>query len=308
VWDKVNKRGEAMYCKHFGFTQKPFDVTPDHRFLYQTPSHREALASILYGIHERRGFVALVGEAGTGKTTLLRSVLNRLDKNTHSAFIFNSDLPFIQVMALILDELGILNLKSVRRLLLIEAVHRLNDYAIKHFAEGGNVVIIVDEAQNFDPKTIEGLRLLSNLESEERKIIQVILSGQPELDRKLSERAMQQFAQRISLRRAISVLNEKQVFEYIQHRLSIAGDKDSTLFSKNALNLIWQASKGIPRKINILCDNALLNAYGTGQKKIKSIAVKEAIDDLSFHDSVKASKTTSIRERFRLIENKAFIL
>jgi general secretion pathway protein A len=152
-----------MYCKHFGFSQKPFDVTPDHRFLYLTYSHREALSSILYGIRERRGFVALVGEAGTGKTTLLRAALSRLDKNTRSAFIFNSDLPFLQVMALILDELGIL--KPMKKLTLISAFRRLNDFATRQFASGANVVIMVDEAQNYDAKTIEGLRLLSNLES-----------------------------------------------------------------------------------------------------------------------------------------------
>ena len=269
-----------MYCSFFGFREKPFDVTPDHRFLYETPGHSEALASIVYGIQERRGFVALVGEAGTGKTTLLRAALSRLDNKTKSAFIFNSDLPFLQVMALILDELGIL--QPLKKLTMISAYRRLNDFAIKQLAVGGNVVIIVDEAQNYDPKTIEGLRLLSNLESGEHKMIQVILSGQPELDSKLSRRAMQQFAQRISLRRTTAPLAEQHTYEYIRHRLKIVGYRGSNLFSKKALNLIWLHSEGIPRKINILCDNVLLNAYGMGEKKIKALAVAEAINDLSF--------------------------
>jgi len=272
-----------MYCKHFGFSKKPFDVTPDHRFLYQTPGNREALSSILYGIRERRGFVALVGEAGTGKTTLLRAALSRLDKNTRSAFIFNSDLPFLQVMALILDELGIL--KPMKKLTLISAYRRLNGFGIKQFADGGNVVIMVDEAQNFDAKTIEGLRLLSNLESGEHKMIQVVLAGQPELDNKLSKRAMQQFAQRISLRRTTSPLDEKHAYEYMRHRLGVVGYRGSDLFSKQAMNMIWQHSEGIPRKINILCDNVLLNAYAVGQKKIKAMAVAEAINDLTFGKS-----------------------
>jgi general secretion pathway protein A len=272
-----------MYCKHFGFSKKPFDVTPDHRFLYLTHSNREALSAILYGIRERRGFVALVGEAGTGKTTLLRAALSRLDKNTKSAFIFNSELPFLQVMALILDELGAL--KPMKKLTLVSAFRRLNDFAIKQFADGGNVVIMVDEAQNYDTKTIEGLRLLSNLESDEHKMIQVVLAGQPELDSKLSKRAMQQFAQRISLRRTTSVLDEKHAYEYIRHRLKVVGYKGSDLFSKKAMNLIWQHSEGIPRKINILCDNVLLNAFGLGQKKIKAMAVAEAINDLTFGKS-----------------------
>jgi general secretion pathway protein A len=269
-----------MYCKHFGFSKKPFDVTPDHRFLYLTQEHREALASIVYGINERRGFVALVGEAGTGKTTLLRAALSQLNKNTSSAYIFNSDLPFIQVMALILDELGILG--PVKKLSLIGAVRRLNDFAIKQFADGGNVVIMVDEAQNFDSKTIEGLRLLSNLESSEHKMIQVVLAGQPELDHKLSERAMQQFAQRISLRRTTRPLDEKNVYEYIRYRLKKAGCDGPDLFSKNAMNRIWQHSAGIPRKINILCDNVLLNSYAMGHKKIKAKVIEEAISDLTF--------------------------
>ena len=272
-----------MYCSFFGFHEKPFDVTPDHRFLYETPGHREALASIVYGIRERRGFVALVGEAGTGKTTLLRAALSRLDKNTKSAFIFNSDLPFLQVMALILDELGIL--RPVKKLTRYEAFRRLNDLGIRQLATGGNVVVMVDEAQNYDPKTIEGLRLLSNLESGQHKMIQVVLAGQPALDRKLSKRAMQQFAQRISLRRTTAPLAEQHTYEYIQHRLKIVGYKGSGLFSKKAMNLIWLHSEGIPRKINILCDNILLNAYGMGQKNVKAMAVAEAINDLSFGQS-----------------------
>jgi general secretion pathway protein A len=284
-----------MYCKHFGFSKKPFDVTPDQRFLYLTRSHREALASILYGIRERRGFVALVGEAGTGKTTLLRTALSQLDKNTKSAFIFNSELPFLQVLALILDDLGAL--PQVKKLTLISAVRRLNDFAIKQFADGGNVVIMVDEAQNYDPKTIEGLRLLSNLESGEHKMIQVVLAGQPELDSKLSKRAMQQFAQRISLRRTTGRLDERQTYGYIRHRLGVVGGKGDDLFSKKAMNLIWQHSQGIPRKINILCDNVLLNAFGLRQKKIEAMAVAEAIEDLTFGQSNSGNGETP-RRRF----------
>jgi general secretion pathway protein A len=292
-----------MYCKHFGFTQKPFDVTPDHRFLYLIPENREALSSILYGIRERRGFVALVGEAGTGKTTLLRAALNRLDKNTKSAFIFNSDLPFLQVLAMILDELGIL--RPVKKLTRFEAFRRLNDFGTKQFARGGNVVIMVDEAQNYDARTIEGLRLLSNLESGEHKMIQVVLAGQPELDRKLSKRAMQQFAQRISLRRTIGPLNEKQAYAYMRHRLKIAGYRGSDLFSKKAMNMIWQHSEGIPRKINVLCDNVLLNAFGTGDKKIEAMAVAEAVNDLSFG---KSNKNSNGKPRLRLTRSKAAML
>lgn len=268
-----------MYCQHFGFSEKPFDVTPDHRFLYLTHAHREALASILYGIRERRGFIALVGEAGTGKTTLLRAALKQLNGDTKSAFIFNSDLPFLQVMALILDELGIL--EPVKKLTLISAFRRLNDFAVKQFAGGGNVVIMVDEAQNFDDRTIEGLRLLSNLESDKHKMIQVILAGQPALDRKLSKQAMEQFVQRISMRRCTAVLDEKDTYGYIEHRFKVAGYRGPDIFSKKARQLVFQHSGGVPRKINILCDNVLLNAYAMHKKKVEAGDVAEAINDLA---------------------------
>jgi len=269
-----------MYCEHFGFTIKPFDVTPDYRFLYLTEEHREALASILYGIQERRGFVVLVGEAGTGKTTLLRAALSRLDENTKAAFIFSSDLPFLQVMALILDELGLL--RPVKKLTAFEAFRRMKEFAIEQLAAGGNVVVMVDEAQNFAPRTIEGLRLLSNLESGDRKMIQVVLAGQPELDRKLSKRAMQHFAQRVNIRRCTEPLNEVQAQAYIRHRIKLVGYKGPDLFSKKAMNMIWQHSQGIPRRINVLCDNVLLNAYSLGLHEIKAIHVAEAINDLRF--------------------------
>jgi general secretion pathway protein A len=269
-----------MYCEHFGFTIKPFDVTPDYRFLYLTDEHREALASILYGIQERRGFVVLVGEAGTGKTTLLRAALSRLDKSTKAAFIFSSDLPFLQVMALILDELGIL--RPVKKLTAFEAFRRLKEFGIKQLRAGCNVVIMVDEAQNFDPKTIEGLRLLSNLESGDRKMIQVVLAGQPELDRKLSKRAMQHFVQRVNIRRCTAPLDETNAHAYIRHRLKLVGYKGPDLFSKKAMNMIWQHCQGIPRRINVLCDNVLLNAYSMGLHEIKAIHVAEAINDLRF--------------------------
>ena len=268
-----------MYCSFFGFREKPFDVTPDHRFLYLTSRHREALASILYGIRERRGFIALIGAAGTGKTTLLHAAINQLDPNTEVAFIFNSDLPFLQVLALILDEFRLLG--STKKLTKLDAFRRLNDFAIQQMSRGGNVVIMVDEAQNFDNRTIEGLRLLSNLESGNHKMIQMVLSGQPELNPKLDTEKMQQFVQRISLKRHILPLDKKDIFIYIQHRLKIAKYEGDSLFSRRALQLISEYSQGIPRKINVLCDNALLTAFAMGKKRIKAAIVEETINDFT---------------------------
>ena len=283
-----------MYCKFFGLTGNPFETTPDHRFLYLTGAHRKALASIIYGISERKGFIVLVGEAGTGKTTLLRAALSRLDKKTRAAFIFNSELPFLQVLAMILDELGILG--KAKKINLYQASRLLNEFGKQQLSSGGNVVIMVDEAQNYDPSTIEGLRLLSNLETNEHKMIQVVLAGQPELDGKLSRRAMQQFAQRISLRRMTAPLDEKHAHEYIWHRLGVVGHRGTDLFSKKALNMIWQHSRGVPRRINILCDNILLNAYTLGKKKIKAVDVVDAIRDLTFGQSPKEGG--KLRKRF----------
>jgi general secretion pathway protein A len=268
-----------MYCSFFGFQEKPFDVTPDHRFLYMTGRHREALASILYGIRERRGFITLIGAAGTGKTTLLHAAINRLDPNTKVAFIFNSDLPFLQVLALILDEFRLIG--STKKLTKLDAFRRLNDFAIQQMSQGGNVVIMVDEAQNFDNRTIEGLRLLSNLESGNHKMIQVVLSGQPELNPKLDTEKMQQFVQRISLKRYILPLDKKDIYIYIQHRLKIAKYEGDSLFSRRALQLISEYSQGIPRKINVICDNALLTAYAMGKKRIKASIMEETINDFT---------------------------
>lgn len=292
-----------MYCKFFGFSKKPFETTPDHRFLYLTAAHRKALASVIYAIRERKGFIVLVGEAGTGKTTLLRAALSRLDNNTRAAFIFNSELPFLQVLALILDELGILG--KAKKINLYQAARLLNEFGKRQYSSGGNVVLIVDEAQNYDPQTIEGLRLLSNLETDQHKMIQVVLAGQPELDGKLSQRAMQQFTQRISMRRTTAPLDEKNAYEYIWHRLGIVGYGGTDLFSKKALNLVWQHSRGVPRRINILCDNILLNAYTLGKKKIKAIDVIDAIRDLTFGQSPNEGGKLHIRFTRSLVLKRA---
>ncbi len=166
-----------MYCKFFGFSEKPFDVTPQPRFLYPSCAHREALASLLYGIRERRGFITLVGEVGTGKTTVLRAMLDQLDEKTKVAVIVNPDLCFIDILALILNELGLS--KPKEKISKVKALHRLNQFAIHQLAQNGNVVLIVDEAQHLSGNAMENLRLLSNLESRERKLIQICWPANP---------------------------------------------------------------------------------------------------------------------------------
>jgi len=193
-----------MYRNFYGFSEKPFDVTPDPRFLYLSPACQEVLASLTYGILERRGFIAIIGEAGTGKTTLLNAVLDRLDENTKVALIFFTNLSFDQMLIKALMEFGLA--KPEEKLSELEALSRLDDFAIQQIAKGGNVVLIVDEAQVLSNRAMENFRLLSNLETRRHKLIQIVLSGQPELDTKLGQHALRQLAQRISLKRYITPL------------------------------------------------------------------------------------------------------
>src|SRR3989304_532421 len=270
-----------MYCDFFGFNEKPFDVTPDPRFLFLTPSHREALASLIYGIHERRGFIAIVGEVGTGKTTLLKSVLRHLVliREVRVGVIYRPDLDFNSMLAMALVDLKIA--KPGERLSKANLLHRLNEFAIRQLSRGGNVVLMVDEAQNLDATAMENLRLPCNPETYPTKLIQIVLSGQPELDIKLSKPGLRQLNQRISLKRYNIPLREKETYDYIQHRLTIAGYSGPTLFDTPGQELIWEYSKGVPRKINILCDNALLIGYGLQQKTIEATMIEEAIRDLT---------------------------
>ena len=267
-----------MYCNYFGFSERPFELTPDPKFLYLSRGHIEMLASLTYGIHERRGFITIIGEVGTGKTILINTALERLDENTKVAVIFNTDLTFDQMLHMALVDLRLA--KADETLNKVQALNRLNTFAIKQLPWGGNVAFIVDEAQNLDSRSMENLRLLSNLESHKHKLVQIVLSGQPELDTKLNDPGLRQLAQRITLRRYITPLSEKETYEYIRHRLAVAHYQGPSLFNDRAQKLVWSYSGGVPRYINILCDNALLIGYGVKNKRINEAIVKEAITDL----------------------------
>jgi type II secretory pathway predicted ATPase ExeA len=269
-----------MYNKFFGFKDKPFEVTPDPKFLYLTDAYQEILSALVYGIHERRGFITIVGEVGTGKTLMINALLDRLENSTKVAFIFNSDLTFRQMLIMALYELGLAEAKE--NLSKVQAIQRLNEFAIQQLERDGNVVIIVDEAQGLSYKTMENLRMLSNLETRKHKLVQIVLSGQPELDDKLKKPEWRQLVQRISLKRYSTILSENETYCYIEHRLKVAEYNGSSLFSDQALKLIWLHSRGIPRKINILCDNMLLIGYGLGKKSIDKEIASEAIKDLSW--------------------------
>ncbi len=267
-----------MYCDYYGFAEEPFDITPDPSFLYLSPGHEEVLTSIVYGIQGRRGLMAVIGEVGTGKTTILNTALEWLSKKTKVAYVISFDLSFDDLLAMALVKLGLAT--TDQTLSKMDALNRLNEFALKQLADGGNVAFIVDEAQNLSWRSMENLRLLSNLETPKHKLVQIVLSGQPELAVKLDQPEVRQLTQRISLRRYISPLKEVETYEYMQHRLEVAGYKGPLLFSQNARRLIWQFSEGIPRKINILCDNALLIGFRKHQKKIHTPVVQIALKEL----------------------------
>ena len=265
-----------MYTQFYGFSEEPFNVTPDPRFLYQTPDHQEALASMIYGIKERKGFVSITGEVGTGKTTLIHHLLNNLDEKVKAVFLYQTNVTFEELLKEILLEFE-LPLGDQRRSSLIRV---LNGYLIQRLSRDEVLAIIIDEAQNLSKEVMEELRLLSNLETPRSKLLQIVFVGQPELERKLNCEELRQLKQRIGIRRQIRPLSLKESRQYIDHRLNLVGSSSSKVFTPEAVSLICGYAQGIPRTINILCDNALLIGYSFFKKKIDAPIIKEVLKDM----------------------------
>ncbi len=265
-----------MYLSFYGLAEKPFNTTPDPKFLYLTPGHREALAQLIYGVQEHRGFAVLTGEVGTGKTTLLHAVCQRLDAHTAIAFVSNSTLPFDGLLEYMLEDLGVANGAQSRA----QRLFALNHFLIERRRAGQNTVLILDEAQNLDASTLEEVRLLSNFETPAEKLLQILLVGQPELRAKLQLPALRQLRQRISLRCGIAPLTPAETRDYIRARLRIAGAADLGLFSDYALKRIAKYTGGIPRLVNIVCDHCLLIGYADQIRRIGPRIVQEAIESL----------------------------
>lgn len=263
-----------MYNHFFGFTETPFNLTPNPRFFFSSAKHVEALDSLVYAISERKGFMVITGEIGSGKTTVCRALLSRLDAKTQTALITNTHLNGKDLLAVALEDFGIDYVSGSKAKLLSQ----LNTYLIDQLKDDNNVVLIIDEAQNLTPSVLEEVRMLSNLETETEKLIQIVLMGQPELKRKLALSKLEQLRQRIAVFYHLCPLTSEETKEYVAYRLKIAsGNSDNRFFTDEALGLVFEFSKGIPRLINQICDSALLSGYIYETKLIDEKIMREVI-------------------------------
>ena len=265
-----------MYTSFYGLREKPFTLSPDPRFLFLADSHREALAHVLYGIDEGAGFIAITGEVGTGKTTLCRTLLQRLGRETEVAFVFNPTLTGVELLRAISVELGLSTDDKSR----VQLSDQLNEFLVETHRAGRRALLIIDEAQNLAPDTLEEIRLFSNLETPTSKLIQILLFGQPELDEKLDSHELRQLRQRISVRWSLGPMSASETAEYVRHRLTIAAGYESRFFSDAALREVHRHSGGVPRIVNVLCDRSLLAGYAAGLREVGADIVREAAKEM----------------------------
>ena len=266
-----------MYLDFYRLNREPFHITPDPDFLFPSPSHNEALASIVYGVEKRKGFVALTGEVGTGKTTILRAYLRREEgTDIRPIYLFHPDLSFRDLVMKLSRELGL----DTGDASTSELLESLQGQLINEYRENRTPVLIIDEAQNMPIETLEQLRMLTNLETSKDKLLQVVLVGQPELEEILNQHSLRQLKQRISVRSTIQPLTPAEAAAYVRSRVERAGGEPRHLFSDSAIREIVRLSKGIPRTINTLCDNALIAGYGMQQRPVPPKTVREAGRDL----------------------------
>ncbi len=265
-----------MYLEYYGLKQTPFDITPNPRFLFHSQKHHEAFNHLLYGIRERKGFVQLTGEVGAGKTTLCRALLEKLDANFSTALILNPVLNADELMKAIATEFG-LNVKGCDRL---ETIAAISEFLLQQIAQGRETVLIIDEAQNLTEDLLEQVRLISNIETDDRKLLQIVLMGQPELRDRLNSHRLRQLRQRITVRYHLTPLSRAEVGHYIRHRLEYAGAKGRPEFTRFALWRVFNYSRGIPRLINAVCDKALLAGFVEQSDRINYRMVGCAIREL----------------------------
>lgn len=269
---------EQLYQRHFGFTLAPFNITPDPGFLYLSPSHREGLAQLRYGIEARRGFIVLTGEVGTGKTTLIQSLLSQLPETTHTALIFSSIANSLDLLRYVCEEFKLVEpLEHIRDF--HDYMYLLNVFLLRRYREGENTALIIDEAQNLPSDVLESVRLLSNFETTKDKLLQILLAGQPELNDRLNAPQLRQLKQRVTLRHHLRALTLNECQEYIASRVKHAGG-NSRLFTSRAIEAIHRYSGGLPRLVNVICDNSMINAYALDHRQIEPVLIQEVAEDL----------------------------
>lgn len=265
-----------MYLDFYGLKEPPFNITPDPRFLYFSARHREAYDHLLYGIEHRKGFIALTGEVGSGKTTVCRAVLAALPKEVRTALVLNPSLTETQLLRAILHDFGLAP-KGRDRLAYIE---QLNAFLLEQTRQGFNVALFIDEAQDLQPDVMEQIRLLSNLETDQHKLMQIVLAGQPELQARLARPEFRQLRQRIMISCHLLPLSEEETGLYIQHRLAVAGAADGAGFAPEAVRRVHRYAGGIPRITNTVCDRAMLAGYIAGTLQVGGREVKRALEEL----------------------------
>ena len=266
-----------MYRKFYGFQERPFEITPDPKFVYLSEIHQEALARLQYAVREGKGFSVITGEAGTGKTTLVHMLLSKLDGRVRTSFIFNPILDRADFLNYVCDDLGI---KSDGMKSRGQSLAALHNFLLDCFARDEKVFLIIDEAQSLEPELLQEVRLLTNLETSKNKLLHVILLGQPELNQILAEPRFRPLKQRITVRYHLRPLRLKETNEYIQYRLKRAGSRNLSIFDHGAIREIYRYSKGIPRLISIVCDNALLTGFSLEETRIGKNIIRDIVMDL----------------------------
>lgn len=270
-----------MYCEFFGFKEPPFSITPNPRFIFLSKNHQEAFAHLIYGITSHAGFIELTGEVGTGKTTILRSLINQLNDDAHrTALVLNPRLSALELLRTINREFGITIDGSID-----ELTHSLNQFLLEENGAGRTVVLVIDEAQNLEPAVLEQIRMISNLETNTDKLIQIVLAGQPELGKMLQHESLRQLSQRITVRFTLLPLDFTDMGLYIEHRLEIAGGWRAITFAPSALKKIYKHTTGLPRLVNLLCDRTLLIAFTEETREITAKMVAQAIKETKLKGS-----------------------
>jgi general secretion pathway protein A len=284
-----------MYNSFFGFSENPFNLTPDPRYLFMSPSHKEAIEHLLYGINERKGFIVITGGIGAGKTTLCRTLLNHLGEDTRSALIFNSFISDMELLKSINQEFGIHMPPGAETKK--DYIDALNRFLLDIFARGGNAVLMIDEAQNLSHNVLEQIRMLSNLETAKEKLIQIVLIGQPEFQGVLAAPSLRQLNERVMVRYDLKPLSFKDIRGYIEHRMIVAGGHGEARFTEGAVRDIYRYSKGNPRRINNICDRALLISYALGKHDVSGGIIKKSIRELYSNNNMAAGLRLAWNQR-----------